>query len=310
MRVLVTGATGFVGASLTRRLVNSGKEVHVFTRQTTDLWRIKDILKRVRRYDVDLRDADKVETYVADIRPTVIFHLATFGGFSSQVDSANILDSNFKGTAHLLRACEKTGFDCFVNTGSSSEYGMKMSPMAEIDRLEPLGDYGVAKAAATLFCRSEAIRKGLPVVTLRLFSPYGPWDDPKRLIPYVITSLLKGEAPELSTPSSVRDYVYIDDVLEMYLKLSENFVAPGDIINVGSGSQSSIGEVVSLLAEIVGNGMEPASGTLESRKNEPEKWVADIGKAKALTGWEPSTLLESGLRKTVAWFRDNVDLYR
>ena len=310
MKYLVTGATGFVGACLARRLVELGHEVHLFTRRESNRWRINDLVGKVADHEVDLRDTVAVERCVADISPTVIYHLATYGGFAAQRDTGAIFAANLSGTVHLLKACENVGFDCFVNTGSSSEYGIKSAPMAEGDMLEPVGDYGVAKAAATLFCRSEALQKGLPVVTLRLFSPYGPWDDPKRFIPYVIKSLMLGASPRVSTPKSVRDYVYIDDVVDLYLQVVTAPRLSGEIVNVGSGVQSSMGNVASVVEQLVGAGVTSTWGAVTSQRAEPQSWVADIARARMLLGWEPVTQLETGLHKTVEWMRGHLELYR
>jgi len=310
MTALVTGATGFVGAALVRRLVAAGQEVHILCRRNSELWRLNGIAGELRSHFVDLRDADGVERCVAQIKPEVIYHLATYGGFAGQRDTEAIFGANLSGTMHLLRACEKVGFRCFVNTGSSSEYGMKGAPMREDDLLEPLGDYGVSKAAATLFCRSEALQRALPVVTLRLFSPYGPWDDPKRLIPYLIASLLQGTAPRLSTPDSVRDFVFIDDVLDLFLRVDLLSGLSGEILNVGSGVQTSIGEVAWELGEIIGAAAAPEWGACASPRSEPARWVADVERARTLAGWEPRTGLRAGLEHTVAWMRDHLEHYR
>lgn len=310
MRVLVTGATGFVGACLTRRLAEtmSPIEVHIFTRGKSDNWRIADLTGRVRRHEVDLRDAGQVEKAVRRIKPNVIYHLAAYGGFAHQRDTPAILESNIMGTVNLLRACEKISFDCFVNTGSSSEYGIKPCPMSESHLLEPLGDYGVAKAAATLFCRSRAVEKSLPVITLRLFSPYGPWDDPKRLIPHVVSSLLRGKPPQLSRPESVRDFIYIDDALEVYLKAAKAKLPPGTILNVGTGVQHSVAEVAGIIRELTGSGVMPVWGG-EPARPEPGQWLADISKARSGLDWLPAHSLRYGLAKTVGWFKKNLDLY-
>ncbi|GFO60910.1 CDP-abequose synthase [Geomonas silvestris] len=310
MTTLVTGATGFVGGALTRRLVELGREVHILTRAQSDTWRLAEIEDRVVRHVVDLSDAATLERVVAEVKPQIVYHLATYGGFASQRDTDAIFAANLTGTMNLLRACEKVGFDCFVNTGSSSEYGTKKEPMREADIPEPLGDYGVSKVAASLHCRSEALQKGLPVVTLRLFSPYGPWDDPKRFIPYLLATLLRGETPRLSTPLSVRDWVYIDDVLDLYLKTDELAKLRGEIINVGSGSQSSLGEVAALAERLAGTGASAVWGGVAAQRVEPTCWVADIGKAKALLDWEPQTGLTEGLEKTVDWMRGHLSLYR
>jgi len=309
MKMLVTGATGFVGSCLTRRLVEMEYDVHVFIRSGSNKWRIEDLLGRVTRHEVDLRDADVVQKAVTQIGPAIICHLATYGGFASQKEPSVIMESNLMGTANLLEACEKTGFTCFINTGSSSEYGLKSRPMSESDILDPVGDYGVSKAAATLLCRARAFEKGLPVVTLRLFSPYGPWDDPQRLIPYVIKSFLRGKAPELSTPKSVRDFIYIDDVLDVFFKVMKASVSGGEIFNVGTGVQHSVGEVVSMVGGIIENGIEPVWGRVTSPRAEPDSWVANIRKAGIKLGWFPSTSLRAGLNKTVEWFRKNLELY-
>jgi len=309
MRILVTGATGFVGSCVARRLVHLGHEVHAMVRETSDHWRIGDLGGDLRIHCCDLRDGDAVMTLVRQVRPEAVCHLATYGGFSFQKESSEIFQTNFVGTMNLVRACEKIDLSCFINTGSSSEYGLKDRPMEERDLLEPLGDYGVAKASTTLFCRSEAVEKGLPLVTLRIFSPYGPWDDPKRLVPYVIASLLQGSPPSLSNPAFVRDFIYIDDVVAAYLAVLRVKVEPGRIYNVGSGVQSTLGEVVSRISELLPHS-PPVWGVTPPRKVEPSCWVADITQIRTDQGWEPTWGLYQGIAETVAWMKEHISFYR
>lgn len=309
MKVLVTGATGFVGSCLARRLIQHGYDVHVFVRKDSDRWRIRDLQGRMQEHDVNLREAAAVQQAVSSIAPRIICHLATYGGFASQRESADIFEVNFLGTVNLLRACEKTGFDLFINTGSSSEYGIKSGPMKEDDLLEPVGDYGVAKAAATLFCQSEYREKTLPILTLRLFSPYGPWDDPKRLVPYVIKSMLRGDAPSISTPEAVRDYVFIEDVIDCYLELIQKPACPAPIFNIGSGHHYAVRDIVTRISTIAGATTAPLWGSVPCRRTESPCWMADRDKAARLLHWIPKTSLQSGLEQTVAWFKTNLSWY-
>lgn len=309
MKVLVTGATGFVGACLARRLLGLGHEVHIFVRLESNKWRIADIIHDLIIHVVDLQDAPAVEQAVTAIKPECIFHLATYGGFSFQQNVTSIYAANLLGTINLVHACEKTGFKCFINTGSSSEYGLKLQPMKESDLLEPQGDYAVSKAAATLFCRSEAMQKCLPVISLRIFSPYGPWDDPKRLIPYVMSSLLNAMAPALSDPLSVRDYIFIDDAVDAYLAVMAASIVPGAIYNVGSGRQTGIGEVVGKIVTKIESAVSPVWGTREKQRPEPVKWEADIRMLESHCNWKPLVSLDDGLQITIDWMKNNLSSY-
>ncbi|OAS19060.1 NAD-dependent epimerase/dehydratase family protein [Paenibacillus oryzisoli] len=306
MRILVTGATGFVGACLARRLVAEGYDVHIFTRALSDKWRIRDLLPHVTEHDADLRNSERIRERIATIRPEIIYHAAVYGGFSFQNEAEFIYALNFQGTVHLLSACEQVGFSAFINLSSSSEYGMKSTPMQEDDLLEPIGDYAVSKAAATLYCRTRAVERQLPIVTLRLFSPYGPWDDPKRYIPYVVRTLLAGQQPQLTVPHSVRDYIYIDDVVEACMCVMRQTACYGEIINIGSGEQVSIGKVADLLTEQIANGIEPKWGVSLRTKMEPTDWRANIEKANRLLQWEPKITLLDGLARTVNWHKEHL----
>lgn len=309
MRVLITGATGFVGACLTRRLLELGHEIHIFVRPESNRWRIADIVQGLTLHNVDLRDAQVVEQAVIAIKPECVFHMATYGGFSFQQKVESIYAANFLGTVNLVHACEKTGFECFVNTGSSSEYGLKSQAMMESDLLEPLGDYAVSKAAATLFCLSEATQKNLPIINLRIFSPYGPWDDPKRLIPYVMSTLLNEKAPVLSNPVSVRDYIFIDDIIDAYLAVLGAAIVPGAIYNVGSGRQTSIGNVVTKIVTMIGDDVLPIWGARGMQRPEPAKWEADISALVSHCNWQPVVSLDDGLQRTIEWMKENLSSY-
>jgi len=312
-KVLITGATGFVGANLVRMALKEGSEVYIITRRESDKWRIDDVLGYVAEYNADfnadLLDYNKLECIISGIKPEIIYHTATYGGRPSQKDTTRIVQTNLIGTINLIKACKKFGFDLFVNTGSSSEYGIKEKTMHEEDLLEPVNDYGVSKSATTQYCRAIAKNEDLPIVTLRLFSPYGSYEESARLIPSVILSCLKGRRPKISSPNFVRDFVYIQDVLDAYARLSEIPQLSGEIFNIGSGKQCTIGDVANAVIKISGYDLELETGMPHGWPNEPKKWEADISKANAILGWKPKYDMEKGLSETIGWFRKNMNLY-
>lgn len=304
MRILVTGAAGFVGSSLVRRLLSREHEVHVVLRRSSSRLRLVECLPRLGVHEADLTDETAVTRVVCTVRPEAVFHLATYGGRRSESDVTRILVSNVLGCATLLTACLRMGVALFVNTGSSSEYGRMSRAACEEDPLWPLSEYGVAKASATLLCRAAALREGAPVVTARLFSPYGPWDDPSRFVPYVIGAYLQGRRPLLGNPTCVRDYVFIEDVLDCYeLILEKGGALRGEIVNVGSGRQVSLGEVAACIAAEIGSALEPQWGVHTPSSLESPCWQADLSNVRKVLGWVPKHALAQGIAKTVAWMR-------
>lgn len=299
-----------MGANLVRYLVRRGCRPYVILRRSSDIWRIKEIFNKLKPSYADLRDKNSVFKVVSQIRPKIIYHCATYGGYSFQKNYASIMQTNILGTFNLLESCRQVGFDCFVNTGSSSEYGIKNKSMKESDLLAPVTQYGSAKAAATLLCQAATNRYRLPVVTLRLFSPYGYYEDRRRLIPSVIISCLKNRNPALSSSRPVRDFIFIEDVLNAYVKAVQNInKAAGEIFNVAYGRQYRIGEIVSRIIKITSSKVKPRWGNLANPRIEPPTWVADINKTKRLLNWHPRHNLDKGLEKTIDWFRKNIRLY-
>src|SRR5207244_6176060 len=143
------------------------------------------------------------------------------------------------GTANLLDALDGHDYRSLVHTGSSSEYGHKDAPMCEDDRLEPRTDYGVTKSAATLLCQAEAY-KGRPVTTVRVFSAYGPWEEPSRLVPYVVGCCLRGETPRVTAGAQPRDFVYVGDVVELLKVAAHDPRAAGRVLHAGTGRQHTV----------------------------------------------------------------------
>lgn len=305
-RAIITGGTGFVGANLVRRLLREGHEVHLLVRPEYASWRIDDIRRDVQLHETDLENQQALVRIVEDVHPDWIFHLAAFGAYSWQKDNARIFSTNVLGTMNLLEACLKIGFQAFVNTGSSSEYGFKDHPPLETELPEPNSAYAVAKVAATLYCRHIAHIYGVNICTLRLYSAYGPYEEPARLLPSLIIRGLQGDLPPLVSPTVARDYVYVEDVCSAYLLAAQTpGQEPGAVYNVGTGSQTSIGEVVALAQESMAITSVPKWGSMPDRQWDTSVWVADTHKIRAKLGWQPHHMFQDGFKHMVEWFRAN-----
>jgi len=308
-RILITGASGFIGACLARELAEHGDEVHLFLRNTSNLWRLNGLQDRFEIHRVDITDAENVKAAVREIRPDIIYHLATYGAYARQKDEKSAMETNVWGTVNLLNACASVGFERFVNVSSSSEYGIKDKPMREDDVLEPNGIYGVTKATATLYCQYMAHNKGLPITMFRVFAAYGYYEEPSRLIPSLIVPCLKNESPKLSSPDSVRDFIFVEDVIEALKRSTEVPGACGEIMNLGTGKQHTVKEAAEIVRELTGCKKEPHWNAVEKTGEEPKKWVADMTKTERILKWKPKHSLESGLKKTAQWFSSNMGHY-
>jgi nucleoside-diphosphate-sugar epimerase len=302
-RVLITGGTGFVGANLARRLLGE-HEVHLLVRPGFTSWRLDGIRAHVRLHEVDLEDAIRVGQAVAAIRPEWVFHLAAYGAYPRQADMLRMVQTNIVGTINLLDACCRAGFAAFVNTGSSSEYGFKDHAPAETEWLEPNSPYAMTKASATLYCRLTAQRQGLRIATLRLYSVYGPYEEPDRLVPALVMRGLEGRLPPLVAPDVARDYVYVDDVCEAYLLAAQRPAPdPGSVYNVGTGVQTPLRQVVDVARRVLPIAVEPEWGSMPPRIWDTAVWVSDSRRIGAELGWQPRVELEAGLRATLDWFQ-------
>lgn len=304
-RALVTGATGFVGANLARRLLRDGHEVHLLVRPGFVKWRIEEIVSQVQLHTVDFGAPDDLRRVLNAIRPDWIFHLAAHGAYSWQNDAAQITQTNVLGTINLVEAALQCGFEAFVNTGSSSEYGFKDHAPLESEGLDPNSYYAVAKASATLYCRFSAQKHGVQLPTLRLYSVYGPYEDPHRLIPTLIRDGMQNRWPPLVNPNIARDYIYSEDVCDAFLRAAATPNQElGAIYNVGSGTQTSLREVVEAAREIMKIEAEPQWETMPARGWDTDVWVANIEKIRRELGWQAEHSLQEGLRATIEWTKN------
>jgi nucleoside-diphosphate-sugar epimerase len=302
--VLVTGGGGFVGGSVVRRLLAGGADVHVLLRDDAGLWRLAGVADRVTLHRADLADAGAVRAIVDGIAPAHVFHLATHGAYERQSDPRRILETNVIGSCNLLEASAGAGVSVFVNVGSSSEYGLRREPMREDARLEPNSVYAVAKAAQTHLASLFARRGPMTAVTFRLFSVYGPWEEPERLLPTLIRRARAGEPLEMTSPDTARDFVYVDDVVDALVDVDRMPSVSGEVFNLGSGVQSTLRDVVAAVQAAVGSRSEVKWGAMPARHWDTDRWQADVAKAKAALAWSPRHTLREGVGRMAAWMAE------
>ena len=303
MRALVTGAGGFVGANLVRHLLGRGDEPVALVRRGGSSWRLQDVAADARIEFLDLRRPDEVADRVAELRPEVVFHLAAHGAYSWQTDLDAMLAVNVRATEALLAGARRADAR-FVQAGSSSEYGFSDRATTELDRVEPNSHYAVTKVAATHLCRLAAAQHGQHAITLRLYSVYGPWEEPGRLMPTLVDRALEGGYPPLVAPETARDFVWIEDVCDAFVRAATTDLADrGAVLNVASGAQTTLRDLVELVRSLFEIESEPVWASMPARSWDTSVWVGDPSTAAESIGWTAATPLESGLRALASWMQ-------
>ena len=305
-RILITGGTGFIGSYLCRYLLNKGHKIYLLVRPGYKEWRIKDLMNHINICSCDLNKFDDISDLVKKIHPEWIFHLAAYGAYPSQNDLNKMIQTNLMGLINLLNACIKVDFEVFINAGSSSEYGFKDHAPNELELPEPNSDYAYTKASATAYCSFMAQKEKVNIQTLRLYSIYGPYEEPSRLIQKLIVNGLKGKYPPLVNPEIARDFLFVKDVCKVFeLCALSCLKEKGGIYNLGTGCQTTIGSVVNIVRELLKIEEEPDWGTMPSRIWDTNIWVADPSKVMKELNWHPEYTLKQGLAETINWFQDN-----
>lgn len=307
---MVTGGGGFIGANLVQRLILLGYDVHLIWKESTDPWRLKDLSPKLKFHKVSLLNKKGLTNLVSKIKPLAIFHLAAHGAYPSQTDAGEIVKVNILGTLNLLEASKNTPYQIFVNTGSSSEYGIKTKSMKETDNLEPLTFYAASKAAVTLLCQVFAKEYQKPIVTVRPFSAYGPYEEKTRFIPTAICRLLKNKTVKITGNNVRHDFVFVEDVVDAYIALlKKKEKVSGKIINLGTGFQYTNCDVVDTIGKLTGKRVQIKKEIYVKRVWDTPFWVADTKLAKKLLNWQARHSLEKGLAKTIDWISKHKSFY-
>ena len=302
--ILITGASGFIGSNLLRFFFCNNIEAFALVRKNSNLWRIKDFVNKKKLFSVNLEDKTKLKKIIKKIKPKTIFHLATYGGSSYQSDEKKIKSCIYDGTLNLIEACRIHKFNLFVNTGSSSEYGFANMPMKESDPLNPNSFYSFYKGMTSLYCKYLAQSKNLPIVTVRPFHVYGPYESNKRLISNLINSLRMKKKIFLVDGDISRDLLHVDDLISFYLKLTRLNVKryiQGKVYNLGFGRRVTIRMIFNRIKIITKSNFQPKWGSMKNRKWDQKIWLADTNYVRKYLKWRPKINYSKGLKMTYLW---------
>ncbi|MFC1628605.1 GDP-mannose 4,6-dehydratase [Gemmatimonadota bacterium] len=316
--ILVTGAAGFIGSHLAEKLVEGGARVRglIHYNSRNDYgnlnWVSPDILNNIELLPGDIRDPFMVRKAVKDC--DLVFHLAALIAIPySYLAPESYFDTNAKGTLNILQACLDEGVEKVIHTSTSETYGTAhYTPIDENHPLQGQSPYSASKISADKIAESYHCSFDLPVATIRPFNTFGPRQSSRAIIPAIITQVLTGNELRLGSLAPVRDLTFVLDTVDGFLKVAGSDATIGEVVNTGTGTGISMGDLAKKIMEVMGKDVELIRDEQRIRpeKSEVMELVCDRSKAEALTGWSPHYSLETGLQETIDWIRDNLDSYQ
>lgn len=304
--IFVFGAGGFIGINLFNVILQHRDDVYAITQDARNNWRL--IVNNVSQKNIvscDINDILILKDVFRQYKPQTIFNLAAYGAYSKQKEYKKIYDTNFNSAVSIIEILKEFGFRSYVHAGSSSEYGINSAAPVEDANLVPNSHYAVSKVASYYAVKYYGEIEKLPVSHLRLYSAYGPWEEPDRLIPVLISKARKKDYPPFVDPLISRDFVYVSDVCSAFI-LAANKIndIKGEAFNIGSGKKTTIGE----LAEVVKKEFvipQPAQFSgMPNRNWDVQDWYSNSNKAKNILGWTANIELKDGLKLVSKWQED------
>jgi UDP-glucose 4-epimerase len=309
-KVLVTGGSGFIGSHLIKRLLKEGAKVTLMTRYNSVIKniRLKDYWNHLNVLEADLRNVDSL-SLVKGIKPDVVYHLGAYNHVgTSFIHVSEVFDVNAKGTANLMQAYED--YEKFIYISTSEIYGFQKSvPFKEDMNPAPISPYAIGKYSGELFARLKQ-QIGKPVVVIRPFNTFGPYQSTKAIIPEITINCLEGRTIKATEGKQTREFNYVEDIVAGLILAAQKEQAVGQIMNLGSGLETSIKELILKIAKLTQSSSKIEMGALPNRPAEIWRMCADNTKAKRILGWSPKISFEAGLRQTIEWYRQNAALWK
>jgi NAD dependent epimerase/dehydratase len=318
-RVLVTGAAGFIGSHLVERLVAEGADVRAFVHYNSrGEWGNLELLPKAVRRAIDVVAGELIDPrsvqQAVDGRHTV-FHLGALIAIPySYTAPGSYVAVNIQGTLNVLEACRRAGTARIVHTSTSEAYGTaRYVPMDEAHPLQGQSPYSASKIGADKLAESYYLSFGLPVSTIRPFNCYGPRQSARAIVPTILTQMLAGRTTlRLGSLSPVRDFTYVGDTVEGFLRIAQSRKSVGEVLNVGSGRGVTIGDVVKLAEQVCGVKVKVLTERARVRpeKSEVLQLLCNSARMRRLTGWKPRVTLRQGLVYVRDYLAANLDRYK
>lgn len=303
-RIFITGAAGFIGSHLTRRLLKEGKIIGIQMRENSDLSRISDLFPALKIYSFDIRDTQKVITSIEDFQPDIIIHLAAYYALEQELNIGELITTNVTGTLNIFEAARQVNVMGIIHISTEAVYKEQAIPLKETSPLMPRNIYALSKVQTEEICFYYVNRFNIKSLMFRLFTPYGSNDHERKLIPFIIRNLLHNTSPQLTSGKQQWDFIYIDDVIEAFLLGIRRIpqLKGCEIYNIGSGNPISIRNVGEIIHGIIHSESQLLWGSIPHRHDEIWYNAANIDKARDYLGWEPRISIYEGLTKTVEWY--------
>lgn len=304
-RIVVTGATGFIGAALCRHLLDLGHPVAIIGRASSH-WRIADLVERITFIKGDLGAIEAIVPQLTAFRPDAIVHLAWDGVGGADRNDLRQVD-NITWTARLISIAAEAGAETFVGVGSQAEYGPKTSVISEDAETEPTTLYGEAKLSAYRLSKMICAQRGIRFAWGRVFSTYGPGDHPRWMIPGLIGQLLNRKRPALTAGEQLWDYLHVNDAASALATILNSSAADG-VFNLGSGYAQPLRTTVEVVRDAIDPKLELGWGEVPYRSDQVMILQADVSRLQSL-GWAPQVDLTDGLRSVAHWYGANRWIY-
>ena len=304
--IFVLGAGGFIGINLFNTIFQYRDDVFAITQDPRNNWRF--IINNIPERNIvscDINDIIILNDILTEYKPRTIFNLAAYGAYSKQKEYKKIYNTNFNSAVNIIELMKDRGFHAYVHAGSSSEYGINSAAPHEDNQLVPNSHYAVSKVASYYAIKYYGQIEKLNVAHLRLYSAYGPWEEPDRLIPVAIAAARKKTYPPLVDPDISRDFIYVDDICDAFIEAAMKIeTIRGEAFNIGTGIKTTIRDLANILMNQFGIAEPPEFGNMPNRNWDVQDWFSNSDKAKEIINWTYKISLADGLEKVALWQKE------